>query len=812
MDTSNPLRFLPAELRQAAAKLPPGQQHTVLTLPDEGDGHNAGLIRLASICYRMGVSLEDTVAHLENVYSDDRVDHRTAPRRAAMRIWEGEGELVEREGEDGTALPDMQDELLLRFRRTPASGLLDATPHKTNLKPLAILSKMFAPEDIINIQFTGFESGTLCKMANLAGEFGDELHNYKFLNPSIFKKVEGVPNPKDGNKLATRCNANVKTRRFMLLEMDSKDEATVERFNTFALELAKFAPLILAVDTGGKSVHFWFDTSEATPKEISTTFTLACLHGADKRMGVASQIARMPNVSASDEGRGAQRVLYFDPDHTATPEGMKWNVAGFEAFIQKASQLDFYYHASNSRYYAQSNSEAWIALGRQSLNNQLAKRGFRPLKMEGEALSPVDDIISSIEMDKSIEEALKGASGRHAGYYEENGFRFLVLKSPNFIKPRKGEWRVIAAFLTWMFSLDGSGIQYQIFLGWLSASAKDLRNGGKRRALFSPAQFLHIIGQPNAGKTLLLKFILPLVLGGRSADCDELFSDKGAAFNSDMFQSELLYLDDTDVLQTDHKFRAKLGERIKSYTVGAGGSYHQKFGDKVPIAPWWRFVRMMNEEPTTLATLPPLEDGVADKVIILRARSMEGGQIDTSKPGWFEPVRDAIARELPAFIHYLLEEHTITPAVVDPLKRYAVKSYHDPSILELLSEDSPESYLVQKIDTEANGRMFLGNAFDEEEKGGVLHPWEGTANELYSILSEVGTRNAQDRFRKTCPSPKVLASQLRAAAKDCPRRFAYSATCEEITPKKKNGYYFWRILPPMWIPGARVNVKDEDCF
>jgi len=803
MEKSDILKHLPANLRAAAAKLPPDKAYTVLELPPEGAGHNAGLVKVAAICFRMGVSFEDTLAHLELIYSPDRIDYRTAPRRAVVRIWEHDGELPDDEDRDN--LPDAQEELLLRFRRTPSTALVEASPHKVNMKPGVVIKALFDPDDIINIQHTGMEVGTLVKVSDLKVQYpSHELATYKFLNPSTFKKVEGVPNPLDGDKVATRCNANVKDRPYMVLEMDSKDEAQVERFNTFALELAKFAPLVLAVDTGNKSVHFWFDARKALPKSVTAIFTLACLHGADKRMGVRSQIARMPNVSAASEGRGAQRVLYFDPDRENTPEGGKWNLAGFEDFIQKARQLDYYYTGDSGKYFMQSNSEAWIALNRTSLTNQLIKQGFRALKAEGEALSPVESIITDIEMDKSIEAAMKGASGRHAGYYEENGIRFLVLKSPTFIKPRKGNWDTISSFFTHM--LGHTSQQLDVFYGWLSQSMKDQRNNGKRRSLFSPAQMMHFIGDANSGKTLLLKFILPQCFGNRSADADALFEDRGAAFNSDMFQSELLYLDDSDVLQTDHKFRAKFGERIKSFTVGAGGSYHQKFGDKVPVAPWWRFVRMMNAEPATIATLPPLEDGIADKLILLRTQSMDGGPIDNTSPGWFEPVQKAIALELPAFIQFLLEEYHIPDSITDPSKRYAVKSYHNHAVISMIAEDSPEAYLIHKVDTDASSAMFYP-AFDDG--GGLPEPWEGTANELYTLLADSGSRNAQDRFRKTCPSPKVLASQLRSVLKDYPERIIYSgATDKPLNPVKRAGSFYWQIRPRGF---GRV-VTETDCF
>ena len=324
------LKFLPPELRAAAEKLPAGKEHTVLELPPEGEGHNAGLIKVAAICYKMGVSFDDTLTHLQDIYSHDRLDHNTAPRRAVSRVWNGGGDLAMDDTETA-GMPDIQEELLLRFRRSPSNGVLEVSPSETNFKPAHIIPYLFAQGDIINIQRGQFEAGTLLEVSNI-GQFQAELFQYKFLNPSTFKSVGGVANPLDDGKVSTRCNANVKSRPYMLLEMDSKDEAQVERFNSFAIELSKFIPLTLAVETGNKSVHFWFNSRHATPKQIETIFTLACLHGADKRMAVRSQIARMPNVSSADNGRGAQRVIYFDTSkgHDLKKEDGKWDVGGFE--------------------------------------------------------------------------------------------------------------------------------------------------------------------------------------------------------------------------------------------------------------------------------------------------------------------------------------------------------------------------------------------------------------------------------------------------------------------------------------------------
>ena len=779
-----PTDYLPANLRDAADKLPSGQQHTVLSLPDAGEGHNAGLLSIATTCYKMGVSMDDTLSHLREIYDSDRIDYRTAPARAVNRVWQHEG-AVPVDAVDEALEP--QEELLLRFRRTLASSLLDSSPGNVKTHPKDIIRALFEADDVINIQRTGFEAGTLLKCSDLP----DRLHEFKFLNPSTFKRVAGIDaeQPDGSIKRMTRCNANVQDRPYMLLECDYKSDdpngpAKVERFTTFALTLAEFAPLTLAVDTGNKSIHFWYDTRKTKPKIVAKFFALARLHGADRQLAVRSQIARMPNVSSSGEGRDAQTVLYFDPKGEKHPDG--WDLAGFEKYIHTSKQLDFYYSGSG-KYWMQSNTDRWINLNRQSLTKQLAVRGFRETKLETEAFSPVDALIAGFETDKSIEAVLSGASGKHAGYYEDNGFNYLVQKSPNLIKPRKGDWSTIRKFLEHMLRADQ--LQTEILHGLLSSSVRDFRNGGRRESCISPCQALHIAGDNDSGKSFFNKFILPALFGGRWANAEAYFKPNAGEHNSEMFGAELLILDDTSVLGTSHRERKVMTEKIKEITVGSGQAYRGMYQDRITSRPWWRLIRMMNTTPDDLATLPLLERGAEDKWILLYAMGMDGGSVDKTAHNWFDPWKDQIVGEIPAYLHYLLREHRIGQAAKDPSGRYAVRSYKNSSLIESLREDSLETYLLHRIDSEASDSLFGTH-------------WCGTSGHLYDILAEVGSQRSQQRFAKTCPSPRVLSSQLKLLEKAFPERFRYS-NHEDITPRKINGNYYWRLLP---------DVNPDDCF
>ena len=810
---ANPINHLPAELRERAARLDPEKAYTLLGLKEEGTGHNASLLTVAATCYKMGVTFDDTLDHLQAGYSPDRMDYESAPRRAVVRVWEAEGDLGKLTDADADSAPDAREEMLIRFRRTPASALVEASPGKLTTPAADIIRNLFDEDHIINIQHTALEYGTLVKVSEIESfieKHSCRLEDYKFLNPANFKNVGGVPNPLDkDNRVSTRCNENVKARRWMVLEIDSKEDAAVERFNTFAVAMAEFAPLVLAVDTGNKSIHFWYDATNLKPAIRRGFFNLACLHGADRRMAVKSQIARMPNTSSAGEGRGPQKVLYFDPDRTATPAG--WDLRGFEGVILENKHLEYFYNGENKTFLTRDNLESWVTLDRTSVRSHLAEKGIRQLPLEGENLSEVEKVINGIQLNKNVEGVFIGASGRHAGLYEENGHRIIVKKSPTFIKARRGKWETIHSFLVGL--LGHEDWQLEIFYGWLSDSLKKLRNGGKRCAVWGPCQMLHIIGKGNAGKTLILKDILIPCFADRAAKGDPLFKRFPDMHNPDTFGCELIYLDDSPVLETNYSFRKEFGERIKSHVVGIGDGMRGMQQGRINIRPWWRLVRLMNTEPDILATLPPFDEGIEDKMILLHGEKMKHGPLGKEMllPGWYDRVSARIKDELPAFIHFLLEEFELPEGLTDEEGRYPTKSFKSEELMAEISQGSPEQYILHRIDTDGRG-IFTPLAMSGiDEEGDEPLPWQGSVESLYDALSICGQRVSQTRFSKACPSPRILLSQLRHIEKDYPNRVGYSKRLEDW-PNKRHGAEYWVIFPPAKKPANPVEAALGEMY
>ena len=144
-----------------------------------------------------------------------------------------------------------------------------------------------------------------------------------------------VPNPMSGpmgetldGKTSARCLGNTGSRRFLVVECDFTEEHDRPLFDhlhatdgtiadlcaTILGQLAQFAPLVMAVHSGGKSLHGWFSVLKEPEANLKRFMRWACLYGADKATWTRCQLVRMP-CGVRDNGR-PQSVHFFnhDPD------------------------------------------------------------------------------------------------------------------------------------------------------------------------------------------------------------------------------------------------------------------------------------------------------------------------------------------------------------------------------------------------------------------------------------------------------------------------------------------------------------------
>ncbi len=114
-------------------------------------------------------------------------------------------------------------------------------------------------------------------------------------------------------KLSARCQSNVAVRRYLVAEFDDPGLTKLQQAQ-LASALGESAPLVLAVDSGGKSVHAWYRVEGMARQDQARFFALACALGADSTRWDICGWLRMPGGLRvrADGSRVRQRILYWD--------------------------------------------------------------------------------------------------------------------------------------------------------------------------------------------------------------------------------------------------------------------------------------------------------------------------------------------------------------------------------------------------------------------------------------------------------------------------------------------------------------------
>lgn len=161
-------------------------------------------------------------------------------------------------------------------------------------------------EEVIDALFPG--DPLLCcgagKTAAVTGSresFRGRLAALQLIVPSPMSAPTGET--QDG-KPSPRCLSNTGPRRYLVVECDS---GTVDEQAAILAHLSDHAPLVLAVHSGGKSLHGWFKAH--SEEQVSRRFfTHAVKLGADPATWTRCQFVRMPGGVRDN---GAKQVVWF---------------------------------------------------------------------------------------------------------------------------------------------------------------------------------------------------------------------------------------------------------------------------------------------------------------------------------------------------------------------------------------------------------------------------------------------------------------------------------------------------------------------
>lgn len=321
----------PSEREAMEANGNPDEDFQFITLPDEGSGHNSGLKRAADLLLNVFELPEEAAEdHLGSIYHRGDADIR----RVIQRVRQGV------QSDARTKFPARDNRLIAAAAKQSRKTIEDLQ----RLSPGALETPAFDVIAVLMREADG-EDPLVC-IGYAENKFSTKplsafkaiAHECPFIVPQPMTSIQGKT--KAGH-LSTKADANTSERKNLVVESDkivSKDTQAA-----LLLFLARFAPLICVCDSGGKSLHGYFDVAERTHDEKERFMRAACLLGADKALWTLSQFARIPGgtrpaVPADGDTPAKpaahQALLYFDPD----APGKHWRLEELEEWIE--SRLD----------------------------------------------------------------------------------------------------------------------------------------------------------------------------------------------------------------------------------------------------------------------------------------------------------------------------------------------------------------------------------------------------------------------------------------------------------------------------------------
>ena len=282
---------------------------------------------------------------------------------------------------------------------------------------------------------------------------------------------------------------------------------------------------------------------------------------------------------------------------------------------------------------------------------------------------------------------------------------------------------------------------------------------------YRPGQALALCGPHNCGKSLIQQ-IITVILGDRSAKPYDYMVDS-TNFNSEMFKAEHLCIED-EAASTDIRARRAFGAQIKQITACDTQRCHKKHCEAITLSPFWRLSISINDEPENLMVLPPIDDSIEDKLIILRSTSfpmpMPSETSEERAAFWAQ-----LVAEVPAFLDYL-----VNWKIPQKLRsqRYGITHWHHPDLLSEIDSFAPEYRLFTIID-----KVLFGEELSTT--------WAGSAEDLQVKLT---TNNdyAYDA-RKLLSWSNAAGTYLARLAKKHPDRFS------SVRTRKSR---IWTIEPP----------------
>lgn len=432
----------------------------------------------------------------------------------------------------------------------------------------------------------------------------------------------------------------------------------------------------------------------------------------------------------------------------------------------------------------------WMCLTESNLERWLQYYGLA----KGNSMEPIRDVervLLWVQSNRKLD-AVLNIAGHRAGVVSVRTLKVLVRKGPNLMPQMPGDWSMLRKMMEGFFHLPIDGpempsafkvylkgtdrdhkrelaiwktlireVEYcedpaheypvvekrwvfdqtPIFYGWLKLALEVYYRRAAGEDVMRNGQGLVIAGKPDGGKSLLQQYIITPLLGGRMAKPDD-FLTGSTNFNSELFASEHLAMGDSP-LSTKMEDRLRFGEFIKMIVAEQWHRFHPKGRDAMIVNPVWRLSISINDDQDNLRSLPPIKEGVADKIHLLHANAAEM-PMKTTTLDEYRAFGRRLEEELPAFAHWLMNEFQLPECLESG--RFGMISIQAPDLMRELFEDSPSGEFLELLDAarwEIMGERvslwrWVASRADEVKHGDVDAAeavWTGSAHELKALLT-----------------------------------------------------------------------------
>ena len=407
--------------------------------------------------------------------------------------------------------------------------------------------------------------------------------------------------------------------------------------------------------------------------------------------------------------------------------------------LEHRLQLPIWFYPPSEKYYFQNELMEYVPYTKTTLKLILKSWGLRGRTHDDELLSPIDALIADVSYGKSVSYAGRLA-GIKVGCYQMNGKRVLVTSDPVILEAKEGQFPMIESVVGQLFN-GGEIDQRPYVYGWLKMGRKAVLE-----AFPMPGQALVLAGPRNAGKNLF-QDIITEALGGRAEKPYRYMVGK-SEFNGDLFGAEHLCIAD-EVPFFDMPSRRVFGSKIKDMCVNSLQSCHGKHKEALTLYPIWRLTISVNDEPENLIMLPPLEESIEDKIMLLKvgkAKMPMNSDCPRSRVDFWKGLR----AEIPGFIHFV-EKYEIPEEYKE--SRFGIRAFQHPDLVEILTEMTHENRLMELLDI-----IVI------PENGS----WKGSQEDLELAL--FGDSIYKDQIKKLLYYPTALQTYLRRLHKSLPER------------------------------------------